>query len=142
MTDFGLARHVKKSELLNTNCGSYVYTAPEVMEGKQYDGAQADIWSMGRLLEINSVYNCHCSTHSARRPLLKSCIFVPSEYVFKLLVGRLGFFLSCTKIKFEIDPQTTEFSKIKKKWKKIMTKLLLLKSYLHSKTFGSRSDFF
>lgn len=54
-TDFGFARHVKKSELLNTNCGSYVYTAPEVMEGKQYDGAQADIWSMGRLLGINSV---------------------------------------------------------------------------------------
>lgn len=55
MTDFGFARHVNKSELLNTNCGSYVYTAPEVMEGKQYDGAQADIWSMGRLLGINSV---------------------------------------------------------------------------------------
>lgn len=98
MTDFGFARHVKKSEILNTNCGSYVYTAPEVMEGKQYDGVQADIWSMGRLLGLS--YKCHCSTHSATRPPLKKVVylFVPSELVFKLLVGR-----GCTKIKFEID---------------------------------------
>ena len=39
---------MKKSELLNTNCGSYVYSAPEVLEGAQYEGVQADIWSMGK----------------------------------------------------------------------------------------------
>ena len=49
LTDFGFARYMKKSELLNTNCGSYVYSAPEVLEGAQYDGVQADIWSMGKV---------------------------------------------------------------------------------------------
>ena len=48
LTDFGFARYMKKSELLNTNCGSYVYSAPEVLEGAQYEGVQADIWSMGK----------------------------------------------------------------------------------------------
>lgn len=105
-----------------------------MMGHRQTSGAWVGCWELIQL-------NCHCSTHSARRPLLKSCISVPSEYVFKLLVGRLEFFLSCTKIKFEIDPQTTE---LKKKMEKIMTMLhvLLFKSYLHSKTFGSRSEFF
>ncbi|XP_078318714.1 testis-specific serine/threonine-protein kinase 1-like [Crassostrea virginica] len=47
LTDFGFARYMKKSGLLNTNCGSYVYSAPEVLEGAEYEGVQADIWSMG-----------------------------------------------------------------------------------------------
>lgn len=81
-----------------------------MMGHRQTSGAWVGCWELIQL-------NCHCSTHSARRPILKSCIFVPSEYVFKLLVGRLEFFLSCTKIKFEIDPQTTEFSKKKKNGK-------------------------
>lgn len=112
MTDFGFARHVKKSELLNTNCGSYVYTAPEVMEGKQYDGAQADIWSMGRLLGINSV---QLSLFDAfRETLSQSCIYLSRLIMCSnFWLVDWDFFLSCTKIKFEIDPQTTEFSKKK-----------------------------
>ncbi|XP_061175063.1 testis-specific serine/threonine-protein kinase 1-like [Saccostrea echinata] len=47
LTDFGIARYINNSEKLSTTCGSYVYTAPEVMNGEEYNGAQADIWSMG-----------------------------------------------------------------------------------------------
>ncbi|CAG2239223.1 Probable serine/threonine-protein kinase HSL1 [Mytilus edulis] len=47
LADFGFARTMPSNELLETNCGSYVYTAPEVMDGNHYDGVTADIWSMG-----------------------------------------------------------------------------------------------
>ena len=39
----------KNRALLSTHCGSYVYTAPEVMNGEDYDGFKADIWSIGKV---------------------------------------------------------------------------------------------
>ena len=53
-SDFGFARFTKKRTLLRTNCGSYVYTAPEILEGKEYDGVAADIWSMGMVKIIKT----------------------------------------------------------------------------------------
>jgi len=47
IVDFGFARKMPKHGLLETNCGSYVYTAPEVLDGEKYDGIAADVWSMG-----------------------------------------------------------------------------------------------
>ena len=47
LTDFGLSRYFKKNELLNTSCGSPIYAAPEMLEGKEYDGTKIDIWGLG-----------------------------------------------------------------------------------------------
>ena len=47
LTDFGLSRYFKKNELLNSSCGSPIYAAPEMLEGKPYDGTKIDIWSLG-----------------------------------------------------------------------------------------------
>ena len=47
LTDFGLSKYYTKNELLNTNCGSPIYAAPEMLEGKSYDGTKIDIWSLG-----------------------------------------------------------------------------------------------
>ena len=47
LSDFGLSRHFQKNELLKTSCGSPLYAAPEVLEGKNYDGTKIDIWGLG-----------------------------------------------------------------------------------------------
>ncbi|XP_060582113.1 serine/threonine-protein kinase MARK1-like isoform X2 [Ruditapes philippinarum] len=52
ITDFGFStRFVPgQSSLLKTSCGSYAYTAPEVIKQKPYDGTKSDIWSLGIIL--------------------------------------------------------------------------------------------
>ena len=47
LSDFGLSKFFKKNELLNTSCGSPIYAAPEMLQGKSYDGTKIDIWSLG-----------------------------------------------------------------------------------------------
>ncbi|XP_070580618.1 testis-specific serine/threonine-protein kinase 5-like [Ptychodera flava] len=51
LADFGFStKFGRRSSLLTTFCGSYVYTAPEILEGDKYDGRKADIWSLGVVL--------------------------------------------------------------------------------------------
>ena len=45
--DFGLSNYINSSNLLNTFCGSLQYVSPKIIEQKPYDGALADIWSLG-----------------------------------------------------------------------------------------------
>lgn len=42
--DFGFSNHFVPGEMLSTWCGSPPYAAPELFEGKRYDGPKADIW--------------------------------------------------------------------------------------------------
>lgn len=43
-TDFGFGNFYNAGEPLSTCCGSPPYAAPEVFEGKEYEGPQLDIW--------------------------------------------------------------------------------------------------
>ena len=44
LADFGFSNHFSHSEMLKTWCGSPPYAAPELFEGKEYSGPQADVW--------------------------------------------------------------------------------------------------
>ncbi|XP_013792682.1 carbon catabolite-derepressing protein kinase-like, partial [Limulus polyphemus] len=44
---FGLAAVGGDLHRLREHCGSYVYAAPEILNQQEYDGFQADIWSLG-----------------------------------------------------------------------------------------------
>ena len=50
LVDFGLSTKYKDNELLNQPCGTVVYAAPEVLQGKEYHGMLCDIWSSGIVL--------------------------------------------------------------------------------------------
>lgn len=45
--DFGFSNMFSKGQLLKTWCGSPPYAAPELFEGKEYDGPKVDIWVSG-----------------------------------------------------------------------------------------------
>ena len=47
LSDFGLSKKFEKNELLKTACGSPIYAAPEMIQGKPYKGTCTDIWSLG-----------------------------------------------------------------------------------------------
>ncbi|XP_023373893.1 serine/threonine-protein kinase SIK1 [Otolemur garnettii] len=52
LADFGFGNFYKPGEPLSTWCGSPPYAAPEVFEGKEYEGPQLDVWSLGVVLYV------------------------------------------------------------------------------------------
>ena len=48
--DFGLSHPFNGEEYLKTKCGSPSYAAPEIINGKEYDGFKTDIWCCGVIL--------------------------------------------------------------------------------------------
>ncbi|XP_053621743.1 serine/threonine-protein kinase par-1 isoform X5 [Plodia interpunctella] len=52
LADFGFSNEYSAGSPLATWCGSPPYAAPELFEGRQYDGPRADIWSLGVVLYV------------------------------------------------------------------------------------------
>ncbi|KAL0809447.1 hypothetical protein ABMA28_011625 [Loxostege sticticalis] len=52
LADFGFSNEYTAGSPLATWCGSPPYAAPELFEGRQYDGPKADVWSLGVVLYV------------------------------------------------------------------------------------------
>ncbi|XP_076053776.1 uncharacterized protein LOC143032726 [Oratosquilla oratoria] len=52
IADFGFSNFYTPGVLLSTWCGSPPYAAPELFQGRKYDGPKADIWSLGVVLYV------------------------------------------------------------------------------------------
>ncbi|XP_063372186.1 serine/threonine-protein kinase par-1 [Cydia amplana] len=52
LADFGFSNEYVRGAALATWCGSPPYAAPELFEGRRYDGPKADIWSLGVVLYV------------------------------------------------------------------------------------------
>ncbi|XP_048870637.1 serine/threonine-protein kinase SIK1 isoform X2 [Brienomyrus brachyistius] len=52
LADFGFGNFYTAGESLSTWCGSPPYAAPEVFEGKEYEGPLLDVWSLGVVLYV------------------------------------------------------------------------------------------
>ncbi|CAG9135070.1 unnamed protein product [Plutella xylostella] len=52
LADFGFSNEFRAGAALATWCGSPPYAAPELFEGRHYDGPKADIWSLGVVLYV------------------------------------------------------------------------------------------
>ena len=50
LVDFGLSTKYTDDTLLDQPCGTVVYAAPEVLDGNEYHGMLADVWSSGIVL--------------------------------------------------------------------------------------------
>jgi serine/threonine protein kinase len=50
LSDFGFSRFFRENELSTTQCGSPIYTAPEIMSGHPYVPRSTDLWSLGVIL--------------------------------------------------------------------------------------------
>jgi MAP/microtubule affinity-regulating kinase len=52
IADFGFSNQFNPGQRLNTWCGSPPYAAPELFQGKEYNGPEVDIWSLGVVLYV------------------------------------------------------------------------------------------
>lgn len=71
IADFGMAALQLPNKLLQTSCGSPHYASPEIVMGKEYDGAPSDVWSCGIILFALLTGHLPFNDENIRKLLLK-----------------------------------------------------------------------
>ena len=85
--DFGLGIQVKPGQKLNLFCGTYPFSAPEVLLSRPYDGPKIDVWTLGVVLYFmvtGKVPFDAASIQKLVRQILAGKYFVPSRLSVEL----------------------------------------------------------
>ncbi|XP_011270663.1 hypothetical protein CAOG_08985 [Capsaspora owczarzaki ATCC 30864] len=104
LIDFGYGNTVLPGRLLESQCGSPHYTAPEIISGKHYSGPETDIWALGVILFVtvtgrfpfggrstHEVYNTILTREPVYPPhLSRSCVDLISKILVKDSRGRIS----------------------------------------------------
>ena len=79
--DFGVSKIIKKGQVIQEQCGTPAYLAPEIIIDKGYEGFFVDIWSLGVLL-----YAMLCGTVPFKAQNLEDLhkLILKGEFTFPL----------------------------------------------------------
>lgn len=85
--DFGVSKIIKKGQVIQEQCGTPAYLAPEIILDKGYEGFFVDVWSLGVLL-----YAMLTGTVPFKAPNLEELheLILKGSFTFPLHVSQLA----------------------------------------------------
>jgi serine/threonine protein kinase len=97
LCDLGLAGVSRPDGLMSTMCGTFPYTPPEIIAGLQYDGAKADVWSLGIVAFVMATFKLPWTMPDdagISRQILAGQLTFPSEFPAEVI----PFIRKCTRV--------------------------------------------